>query len=186
MRLPCFGPRPAQVRLFYMLPVQGVNKEIVEISTHTGTNCDAPFHFFESGETIEQVPLDTYVGWATILDLRGMSAGSVIRRDDVERTGELVEQGDVVLLNTGWGRKRANTEELSSTPISTARPHNIWSTATSRASTSMRSAWAATATRPKPAPPTALCWATASLSSRSCTIPTRSWMVEGASSWRRL
>ncbi|MGH7757664.1 MAG: cyclase family protein, partial [Vulcanimicrobiaceae bacterium] len=56
------NPRPVQVRLFYMLGVQGVNKEVVEMSTHTGTHCDAPYHFFEDGATIDQVPLETYVG----------------------------------------------------------------------------------------------------------------------------
>ncbi|MGC2242920.1 MAG: cyclase family protein, partial [Candidatus Aquilonibacter sp.] len=49
------NPRPAQIRLLYMLAVQGVNKEIVEISTHTGTHCDAPYHFFEDGKTIDEM-----------------------------------------------------------------------------------------------------------------------------------
>lgn len=106
------NPRPAQVRLFYMLAVQGVNKEIVEISTHTGTHCDAPFHFFEDGRTIDQIPLDTYVGPATILDLRGKQPGSAIERAEVERFGDRIAEGDIVLLNTGWGHKRANTKEF--------------------------------------------------------------------------
>jgi len=42
---PDTNPRPAQIRLFYMLAVQGVNKEIVTMSTHTGTHCDARFTF---------------------------------------------------------------------------------------------------------------------------------------------
>ena len=106
------NPRPAQIRLFYMLAVQGVNKEIVEISTHTGTHCDAPYHFFDGGETIDRVPLDTYVGPATILDLRGKTPGAAIERADVERFAERISAGDVVLLNTGWGHKRGNTKEF--------------------------------------------------------------------------
>lgn len=106
------NPRPAQIRLFYMLAAQGVNKEIVEISTHTGTHCDAPFHFFEDGKAIDQVPLDTYVAPATVLDLRGKQPGSAIERAEVERFGERIADGDIVLLNTGWGHKRANTKEF--------------------------------------------------------------------------
>lgn len=106
------NPRPAQIRLFYMLAVQGVNKEIVEISTHTGTHCDAPYHFFDGGETIDRIPLDTYVGPATILDLRGKKPGSAIERADVERFAERISAGDIVLLNTGWGHKRGNTKEF--------------------------------------------------------------------------
>ncbi|HUN28301.1 MAG TPA: cyclase family protein [Alphaproteobacteria bacterium] len=106
------NPRPAQVRLFYMLAVQGVNKEIVEISTHTGTHCDAPYHFFEDGKTIDEIPLETYIGPATILDLRDKSPGSAIERADVERYGGRIDEGDIVLLNTGFGHKRANTAEF--------------------------------------------------------------------------
>jgi kynurenine formamidase len=106
------NPRPAQVRLFYMLAVQGVNKEIVELSTHTGTHCDAPYHFFEDGATIDRVPLETYVGRATILDLRGKTPGAAIERAEVERFADRIDEGDIVLLNTGWGHKRANTKQF--------------------------------------------------------------------------
>lgn len=106
------NPRPAQVRLFYMLAVQGVNKEIVEISTHTGTHCDAPFHFFDDGTTIDQIPLETYVGPATILDLREKQPGSSIQRADIARFADRIEPGDIVLLNTGGGQHRANIKEF--------------------------------------------------------------------------
>jgi arylformamidase len=95
-----------------MLAVQGVNKEIVELSTHTGTHCDAPYHFFADGATIDQVPLENYIGRATMLDLRGKKPGSAIEREEVERLSKRLASGDIVLLNTGWGHKRANTKEF--------------------------------------------------------------------------
>lgn len=104
------NPRPVTVRLFYMLAVQGVNKEIVEMSTHTGTHCDAPYHFFEDGQTIDQILPESYVGPATILDLREKTPGSVIERADVVRFAERIEEGDIVLLNTGNGHRRSNTK----------------------------------------------------------------------------
>lgn len=109
---PDTNPRPVQIRLFYTLAVQGVNKEIVELSTHTGTHCDAPFHFFDDGKTIDQIPLDTYIGPATILDLRGKKPGSAVERSEIERFADRIAPGDIVLLNTGWGHKRANTKEF--------------------------------------------------------------------------
>ncbi|HEY8314642.1 MAG TPA: cyclase family protein [Candidatus Baltobacteraceae bacterium] len=106
------NPRPAQVRLFYMQAVQGVNKEIVEISTHTGTHCDAPYHFFDDGKTIDEIPLDTYVAPAVVIDLRGGKAGSAIERAEIEPLAGALEPGDIALLNTGWGHMRANTKEF--------------------------------------------------------------------------
>lgn len=107
---PDTNPRPAQVKLFYMLAVEGVNKEIVQISTHTGTHMDAPFHFFDDGETIDRVPLETYVGNATILDLRDKKPGTSIERADVERCAGQIAADDIVLLNTGGGHRRSNTK----------------------------------------------------------------------------
>lgn len=109
---PDTNPRPVQIQLLYMLGVQGVNKEIVEMSTHTGTHCDAPYHFFDAGQTIDQIPLDTYVGPATVLDVRGKTPGSAIERADLTRFIDRITPGRVVLLNTGWGHKRANTAEF--------------------------------------------------------------------------
>ncbi len=109
---PDVNPRPVEVRSFYMQGVQGVNKEIVEMSTHSGTHCDAPLHFFDGGKAIDEIPLEAYIGWATILDLRGKEPGSAISRADVEPFAASIAAGDIVLLNTGWGHKRANTKEF--------------------------------------------------------------------------
>jgi arylformamidase len=105
-------PRPAQVRWLFIAGVQEVNKEIVSISTHTGTHVDAPFHFFPDGTPIDRVPLENYVGRAFIMDLRGKAPGSSIGAGDVRPYLKRVREGDVVLLNTGWGHKRANAPEF--------------------------------------------------------------------------
>ncbi len=104
------NPRPVQIRLLYSLAVNGVNKEIVELSTHTGTHCDAPFHFFDDGKTIDEIPLEAFVGPGAVLDLRFKEPGSVIAREDVVRFADHIQPGDVVLLNTGGGHRRANTK----------------------------------------------------------------------------
>ena len=109
---PDTNPRPAQVRWMYIQGVQQVNKEIVEISTHTGTHCDAPFHFFGNKATIDRVPLEQYVGWAVVVDVRGKTPGTAIEPRDIEPYLEQIAPGDVVLLNTGWGHKRDNTPEF--------------------------------------------------------------------------
>ena len=104
------NPRPARIDSFYMLAVEGVNKEIVRLSTHTGTHCDAPFHFFEDGPTIDQIPLETYIGPGTILDLRRKPLRSAIEVADLEPLAGRIDPGDIVLLNTGGGQRRANTK----------------------------------------------------------------------------
>ena len=109
---PDHAPRPVQVRLFYLLAVQGVNKEIVELSRHTGTHCDAPYHFFEDGKSIDEIPLETYVGPAVIFDLRAKLLGSTIAPGDLESELGRLRPGSIALLNTGRGQRRANTADF--------------------------------------------------------------------------
>jgi arylformamidase len=103
------NPRPAHIALFYTVAVQGVNKEIVQISTHTGTHCDAPYHFFDTGATIDTIPLETYVGNASVLDLRYKPPGSAVNVADLEPFADRIAPEDIVLLNTGGGHRRANS-----------------------------------------------------------------------------
>src|SRR5436190_24088069 len=46
-----------------------VNVGAISMSLHNGTHADAPFHFSESGVSIECVPVDSYVGNAVVADL---------------------------------------------------------------------------------------------------------------------
>ena len=39
------------------------------MGSHTGTHIDAPFHFIESGHTLNQIPLDTLIGPALVFDV---------------------------------------------------------------------------------------------------------------------
>lgn len=41
------------------------------MSVHTGSHTDAPYHYNSAGAKIDEVPLDTYVGPACVVDLRG-------------------------------------------------------------------------------------------------------------------
>jgi arylformamidase len=41
----------------------------ITTSVHMGTHADSPFHFDNHGTTIEQIPVDTYIGKAIVIDV---------------------------------------------------------------------------------------------------------------------
>ena len=47
----------------------GYNGTRISISTHQGTHLDAPYHFFDDGKTVDEIPLDRFYGPATLVDL---------------------------------------------------------------------------------------------------------------------
>jgi arylformamidase len=45
------------------------NDSRIACSVHSGTHVDAPAHFIENGNTVEELPLDTLMGPATVVEL---------------------------------------------------------------------------------------------------------------------
>jgi arylformamidase len=89
-----------------------VNVGAINMGVHNGTHADAPFHFDESGEPIELMPLDAYVGGAVVIDLTklfakaGKAGGEVDRIRqigvaDLEAFAASLEQAPRLLLKTG-------------------------------------------------------------------------------------
>lgn len=65
------------------------------LGAHTGTHVDAPVHFIDGAPTLEQIPLDRFVGPATVLDLRGRRA-----IDAEALRGQDLPAGGIVLFKT--------------------------------------------------------------------------------------
>lgn len=51
----------------------------IEMGSHTGTHVDAPAHFVEGGKTLSEIPLDVFVGPATVFEIPGVR--SIERRN---------------------------------------------------------------------------------------------------------
>jgi len=49
------------------------------MGAHTGTHIDAPYHFFEQGETIETIPPEILIGPCRVIEL--MTDSHIVRKD---------------------------------------------------------------------------------------------------------
>ncbi|MGH2996116.1 MAG: cyclase family protein [Gaiellaceae bacterium] len=91
--------------------------ETLRTDTHHGTHVDAPWHYGPTTDgrparTIDQLPLEWFVGPGVRLDLRAVAPEATITVDDLkgalEAIGYTLRPMDVVLLWTGadelWGR----------------------------------------------------------------------------------
>jgi kynurenine formamidase len=88
----------------------GCNVLGLSLGTHTGTHVDAPYHFAESGATISDIPLETFVGRALVVDLTDLAPRSEITAErlapvlaDVANERGAVDN-PILLLHTGWAR----------------------------------------------------------------------------------
>jgi len=78
---------------------------------HTGTHVDAPAHFLDGGTTLEHIPLDRFVGPATVLDLRDRAAidAAALAEHDIPRDGIVLCKTDNSALWRRSGFQRGFT-----------------------------------------------------------------------------
>jgi arylformamidase len=83
----------------------------LNMNVHTATHLDVPFHFDPQGKTIEQMPIGRFQGDAIPIDLFGIAPDSAISAEHLAPYKDKIRSGDIVLLCTGWSKKRGYTRE---------------------------------------------------------------------------
>lgn len=68
------GDTPFQFELPYTKEQTGsVNIGKLTTSMHTGTHADAPFHFDNNGEKVDQLDVNVFIGTCFVMDCRGIA-----------------------------------------------------------------------------------------------------------------
>ena len=77
---------------------------------HRCTHMDAPLHVTENTPSIADYPLWRLVGTGVCVDIPKEKWG-VITPEDLENTTPKIEEGDIVMINTGFHRLWGDTDE---------------------------------------------------------------------------
>jgi kynurenine formamidase len=89
----------------------GRNSSLCTASFHLATHMDGEKHFYPSGRTIGQVPLEEWVGPGVIADISHLvSDASVYTPEMIESVVE-VREGDILITKTGWGKYGWNSPD---------------------------------------------------------------------------
>jgi kynurenine formamidase len=107
----CPAHPPVKSVLLKDHPDGGWRVEVLTLSSHTGSHVDAPLHKIAGGASLDDIPLDRWVGDAYVADFRGIGPDGRITADMLTRavSGDVGDR--IVLLATGWGELRAKTDE---------------------------------------------------------------------------
>ena len=88
----------------------GWQLELLSLASHTGSHVDAPLHKIAGGASLDEVPLQRFVGPAVIADLRGITPSTPITGEMLAAKLKHPLRDMIVLLNTGWGERRERNE----------------------------------------------------------------------------
>ncbi len=100
----------------------GYNITQISLSTHQGTHLDVPYHFYDDGKTVDQVPLDRFYGPAALVDLapgRCLAAKTPITLEMLAPQAAKFQAGAKVIYRTGWDRTFGTPECFSDFPTLT-------------------------------------------------------------------
>jgi len=86
----------------------------VKMTSHSGTHVDAPYHFFQSGKTVDQLPLDVLIGPARVVLVRGQESISqkFLEKVDLEGVRRVLFKTDHSYLRDRYTRFRSNYVHL--------------------------------------------------------------------------
>jgi kynurenine formamidase len=97
----------------------GFNLLSVQMGSQTGTHVDAPFHFDDATEKIDQIPLERFMGRGVVLNVSGLAARTPISWEMIREQAADFHPGDIALIHTGWS-KHFGTDEYFNHPYLTA------------------------------------------------------------------
>lgn len=84
---------------------------ITQMPAHTGTHLDAPSHFIPDGKPVDGFPLEKFQGSGVVVDLSHKKKGEEITSKDLRRYDSEIRKDDVLMLQTGWDKKRGLTKD---------------------------------------------------------------------------
>src|SRR4030095_2964673 len=84
---------------------------LLTIGCHAYTHVDAPLHFLVDGRDIASMPVDQWVGDASVIDLTHLGANGEVTAADLDRRAGHVRAGDIVLLRTDWPKRTSIADE---------------------------------------------------------------------------
>lgn len=83
------------------LAKDGYCDHYISVGTHVGTHIDAPKHMLEGGASLDQTPIEQFVGRGCYVDVTDSNFDAVKNAD--------IQAGDIVLLHTGMSDKYHET-----------------------------------------------------------------------------
>lgn len=97
-------PRPEKTAISSICDGSLYNLTEFKMCAHNGTHIDAPFHFIDNGKTVEEIPLDKFVGFAYVASHTGIfSAEDAVnvlnkaRRSLPDAAKRILIKGDAVV-----------------------------------------------------------------------------------------
>ena len=108
---PIWSPEPkTMIADFFVIgrecgTVETMNMKVLYMCGHAGTHCDAPSHLRQGTPTLDDIPLERFVGKACVVHLPDKGFDDPwITVSDLAPVADRLGEGSRLLIHTGWDR----------------------------------------------------------------------------------
>jgi arylformamidase len=105
------GDRKPEFKQAASIKKEGWNLHELNLTTHTGTHLDAPWHMLEEGKTTSDYTLDMLTGRAVLMDVRN--------RPEIDIDLANVQENDFLILRTDYSSHSYEPDYFSRNPVVT-------------------------------------------------------------------
>lgn len=92
----------------------GFAEHQLTITSHTGTHIDAPAHVIDGGKTLDNLPIDAFVGTGFCLSIGNNES---ISTKQISALHSELQTIDFLLIHTGWSEKWNTVEYQQNSPV---------------------------------------------------------------------
>lgn len=97
------GTNPPVLNRKYTIEEHGFREAEITMFSHTGTHIDVPAHMLMNGATLDELPVEQFIGKAIVVDLGDLS-NKVIELRDILSYEEKIKAVDFVIIRSGWDK----------------------------------------------------------------------------------
>ncbi len=109
---------PFEATAVTSLEEHGFQVHRFSMGTHQGTHTDAPAHLIAGGTTLDGIPLDSFIGRGTVLDVTAAASLTPITAGTLAAAGA-PGRGDVAVIRTDWSARWSSPDYPTSHPFLT-------------------------------------------------------------------
>lgn len=116
LALPGMTLPTAQVSRVSSIPYQGALIHSLVMSTLTGTYVETAGHMVEGAPLLDNIGIERFIRPAKVLRLPPADPCRLYQRSDFEAADPGIEEGDALLVDTGWGRRWNTPDYVTKAP----------------------------------------------------------------------
>ncbi len=110
------GTKTPSFEQIHRIETDGFAEIRIDTSTHIGTHIDAPCHILPNTKSLDNFPMEKFIGKGMVIDCRNVSE---IKLDFLKQYKTSIESVDFVLFYLGWQEKWSTSQYLDDFPVLT-------------------------------------------------------------------